>query len=138
MRTGALLLVLLLPIAALAGEGDLVRDVRWLGCYDGDTCTFTLPGVPAALGERVKVRIANIDTPEIKARCPAEERGAIAAREAIVDLLRHAARIDLVLLGRDRYRRILARVLADGRDVGELLIARGLARPWEGHRRSWC
>ncbi|WP_353807019.1 hypothetical protein [Mesorhizobium sp.] len=26
----------------------------------------------------------------------------------------------------------------DGRDVGEILIAEGVARPWTGKRRSWC
>lgn len=34
--------------------------------------------------------------------------------------------------------RILATITVDGRDVGKILIEEGLARPWEGKRRSWC
>ena len=33
---------------------------------------------------------------------------------------------------RDRYGRIVARIEIDGVDLGERLIARGLAQPWRG------
>ncbi len=39
---------------------------------------------------------------------------------------------------KDRYGRTLATVSVDGQDVGEILIAEGLARPWTGHRQPWC
>jgi micrococcal nuclease len=29
-------------------------------------------------------------------------------------------------------------VLIDGRDLGETLIAEGVARPWRGRREPWC
>jgi len=40
----------------------------------------------------------------------------------------------------DRYGRTIALVqLPDGRDLGELLISRGLGRPYHGERRhGWC
>jgi endonuclease YncB( thermonuclease family) len=39
----------------------------------------------------------------------------------------------------DRYGRTLASVTVNGRDVGEILIGEGLARPYQGGRRgSWC
>jgi endonuclease YncB( thermonuclease family) len=41
--------------------------------------------------------------------------------------------------GQDRYGRTLAVVLADGRDVAEVLIGEGLAREYHGGRREgWC
>ena len=39
----------------------------------------------------------------------------------------------------DRYGRTLAVVLADGRDVAEVLIGEGLAREYhDGRRDGWC
>lgn len=35
---------------------------------------------------------------------------------------------------KDKYGRTLARVLVDGRDIGEILIEEGLARPSKGKR----
>ncbi len=42
------------------------EDVAWLRCYNGDTGTFTLPGVHPFFGEKISVRIRGIDTPEIR------------------------------------------------------------------------
>ncbi len=48
-------------------------------------------------------------------------------------------RIEIGRRAKDRYGRTLARVAVDGRDLGELLVGVGLARPYHGERRqSWC
>jgi endonuclease YncB( thermonuclease family) len=39
---------------------------------------------------------------------------------------------------RDVYGRLLRNVRVNGRDVGETLIAEGVARAYAGGRRSWC
>jgi micrococcal nuclease len=39
---------------------------------------------------------------------------------------------------RDRYGRTLALVSVDSQDLGEALIAAGLARRWDGRRHPWC
>lgn len=38
------------------------------------------------------------------------------------------------------YGRTVAHVVLDGRDVGQILIAQGIARPWPVHRAKpdWC
>ena len=38
----------------------------------------------------------------------------------------------------DQYGRKLRMVTRDGRSIGEVLVGEGLARRWEGSRRSWC
>ena len=44
------------------------------GCYDGDTCTVSLPqGIPALFGDHITVRLAGIDTPEMKGICEEEK-----------------------------------------------------------------
>jgi micrococcal nuclease len=39
---------------------------------------------------------------------------------------------------RDRYGRTLATTSVNDRDAGEVMIAEGLARPWDSKRQSWC
>ncbi|OHV73358.1 thermonuclease family protein [Ensifer sp. LCM 4579] len=90
-----------------------------------------------------RVRIANIDAPELhRAKCDAEKRLAELARKRLEELL--AGDIEIVPgdpgTGRtkDRHGRTLATIKSGGADIGELMIAEGLVRPWEGKRRPWC
>jgi len=100
---------------------------------DGDTLIDRATGTT--------YRIANIDTAEAgeNARCTAERRHAARATQEARRLVTEARRVDVRPTGRiDRYGRTVALVLIDGRDLGETLIAEGLARPWRGRRESWC
>ncbi len=137
MRTILALAVLLstaLPAWATTFEG-----VAWLGWYDGDTCSFTLPGIHRFFGERISVHLRGIDTPEIRGKCAAEKTKAKTARAFLRNLLRNAGRIDLVDAERGKYFRIIATVRADWVDVVPLMIERRLGRPYQGGRRKgWC
>lgn len=97
---------------------------------DGDT--FWLDGV--------KIRIADIDTPEIgQPKCEAErERGQRATRR-LGELL-NAGPFELKASGRDedRYGRKLRVVVRGGKSIGDQLVAEGLARTWSGRREPWC
>ena len=86
-----------------------------------------------------RIRIANIDAPEVAGspKC-GRRRGYTAwcdyalgkrARDA---LRAHMAghRVTIVRSGTDSYGRTLALVQVNGQDVGEWLIAQGLARRW--------
>lgn len=84
-----------------------------------------------------KVRIANIDTPELhRPKCPQEALQAREARDRLVTLLRPG--FTLQRAGNDRYGRTLARVSVNGRDIGQQLVSEGLARKWTGRREPWC
>jgi len=98
---------------------------------DGDTFDYG--------GQRI--RIADIDTPETNpARCAREaDLGGRATRR--LDQWLAQGPFDLIAIDRDadRYGRKLRRVERNGRSVGDLLVAEGLARPYGGGRRSgWC
>jgi micrococcal nuclease len=86
------------------------------------------------------IRIANIDTAEIEGRCESERALAQKAKAATQSALDRAGSVTLrpYERSRDRHGRTLAYVLVDGRDLGELLVAQGLARRWTGRRQSWC
>jgi endonuclease YncB( thermonuclease family) len=89
----------------------------------------------------ITYRIVNIDTPETgsRARCNAERALGDRATALARSLISRARDLELRPTGRiDRYGRTIAFVLIDGRDLGETLIAEGVARPWRGRREPWC
>jgi micrococcal nuclease len=93
------------------------------------------------LRDEITYRVVNIDTPETgsRARCTAERSLGNRATQAARTLVADARRLEFRPTGRiDRYGRTIAFVLIDGRDMGETLIAEGLARPWRGRREPWC
>lgn len=100
---------------------------------DGDTI--------AVRATEEHIRLANIDTPERgeRAHCDAERQAAERATRAARSLFQNAQAIEPVRVGRlDRYGRTIAFVHIDGRDMGEIMIEGGYARPWRGRREAWC
>jgi endonuclease YncB( thermonuclease family) len=93
-----------------------------------------------------RVRLVNIDAPELAGseRCSAASRRRLAgsrnpawcdtalgerSRDALVALIARG-KTSFAPVGRDRYGRLLARVMVNGQDAGAYLIDRGLARHW--------
>lgn len=89
----------------------------------------------------VRVRLADVDTPEINGKCEREIEMALRARDRLAELLPVGSTVDLRDVADDKYLgRIDARVFtSDGRDVFRILINEKLGRPYDGGRRdSWC
>jgi micrococcal nuclease len=98
---------------------------------DGDT--FDLGGT--------RIRIADIDTPEVRGRCDYETELAARATARMRTLLYQGGfELHPPADGRDedRFGRKLRIVTRGGRSLGDLLVAEGLARTWTGRRESWC
>ena len=106
------------------------ENVEVVDCYDGDTCTVNLPGLPPVFGHHLPVRLAGIDTPEIKGKCPREKELAIQARDLVRRMLKAAARVDLADPRRDKYFRLGAQVIADGMDMSAMLLAAAVIVAW--------
>lgn len=83
-----------------------------------------------------KIRIADIDAPEIRGRCPAERARAIAARTRLTQLV-NAGGLTITRTGKDRYGRTLARLATRSGSIGEQLKREGLAVRWP-NRMDWC
>lgn len=126
----ALFAIALLPSVALA-EPATVRSV-----IDGDTVSVILAG------QRVLVRIAGIDSPELsRAKCARERQLGEAARRAASELLPVGAVVDVIPTGaRDRYNRLIARIEIGGVDFGKAMLGKGLAVGYQGRgaRQDWC
>lgn len=107
--------------------------------YDGDTFRADLSAPFVGRQLNVPIRVRHVDTPEIKGKCQAEKQQAKAARDYAKRLLINADRIELKKLDTDRYNRVLAEVVIDGRRLDALLIGANLARPYQGGKRQgWC
>lgn len=85
------------------------------------------------------IRVAGIDAPETHpARCPQEAAVGAAATQKLAELLRGGT---LWISGNvtDRWGRSVRVVRVNGEDVADTMIGSGLARSYEGKRRSgWC
>ena len=89
----------------------------------------------------VRVRIANVDTPELHGVCDYEVNMANMARNRLAELLPVGAIVELKNIRDDKYLgRIDALVYdADGNNIGQMLIDEKFGRPYDGGRRmGWC
>ncbi len=89
----------------------------------------------------VRVRIIDIDAPEMKGECDREIKMANQARERLGELIPVGSTVQLSGVKDDKYLgRIDAHVKsAAGANVSEVLIREGLVRPYNGGKRQpWC
>jgi endonuclease YncB( thermonuclease family) len=82
-------------------------------------------------------RIANIDAPRIEGTCDQEARLGVLAQAKLAELLGQGEMEIAPQGGRDRWDRALALVRMNGADVGEKMIAAGLAQR-HGQARALC
>ncbi|MGK0290642.1 MAG: micrococcal nuclease [bacterium] len=117
------------------------KNVTFVRCYDGDTCTFNIKDIHPLFGRKINVRLAGIDTPERRGKCSREKRLAKNAAKRVRKILRNARRINLEQMRRGKYFRIVAMIRADGVNINELLVKEGHAIRYFGKRKKklhWC
>lgn len=86
------------------------------------------------------IRILGMDTPETYGpRCPDEAARGYQAAGRLQHLL-HTRKVTIQRsAAKDKYQRTLATVLVGSDNVAKLMIAEGLARPYNGGKRQpWC
>lgn len=105
---------------------------------DGDSLEAS---VTIWLGQEVRttVRLAGIDTAELRAACPMAREQAAAAKAFLAGRVEGGS-VTLTGIETDKYGgRVVAHVTdASGTDLAEALLAEGLARPYQGRRPDWC
>lgn len=118
-----LLLLVLAVVLVRAGQGfDKGRIECPCLAIDGDTLSTV---------GRERVRLTGFDAPEI---C---ESGGREAKRYLQDILDQARRVEMGVVGTDRYGRLLAEVVADGVAVAKLMRAAGFTRR-RGESRPSC
>jgi endonuclease YncB( thermonuclease family) len=117
----------------LAYPAEVVRII------DGDTFEARVRVWPG-LDVDTKVRLRNVDAPELHARCTDELAKAQAARTALTTMLA-AGGVTVSQVGIDKYGGRVDALVATREiaDVSTALLNGGFARAYDGGRRgSWC
>ncbi|MEE8563741.1 MAG: thermonuclease family protein [Alphaproteobacteria bacterium] len=112
---------------------------RVIRVRDGDTLVVR---ARIWVGQEIVIhaRIAGIDAPELRARCPRERALAERARDLVTAMV-GGRPVWLVEIRNGKYAgRVLAGIRTeDGSDLARALLDAGLARPYRGGRRQpWC
>ena len=130
---------ILVGIMLLLSFSASAEELKFIGlrAYDGDTIRtpiVALKGLP-----KLSIRVQGIDTPEIRGKCDSEKIQALKARDRLNQLL--DGEVTVIPIEWDKYGgRFIAKVLdKDGRNVSDILITEGLARPYQGEKKQpWC
>jgi len=125
--SGGMLIALAPPLRSPMPD---VENPAYVQIIDGDTFEY----------RGVRVRVADIDTPEMNGDCAEERALARRAMRRMADLIDDGPFALRPLWNRDadQYGRSLRIVTRDGRSLGDQLVAEGLARTWSGRREPWC
>ncbi len=94
-------------------------------CYDGDTCTTS---------DGEKIRLACIDTPEIRGK-GAKPNEAKAARDFLNELIK-GKRVSIRRVTEDRYGRTVGELSINGKNIQEFLVKKGYAEIYEKYAKS--
>ena len=100
----------------LLAKSDL-SSIFIKSCYDGDTCT-------SVDGE--KIRLACIDTPELKGK-NANKIRAEEARDFLNQLVVNK-KVSIKRITKDRYGRTVAEIYKDGTNIQELIVKKGYGK----------
>ncbi len=113
-----------------------ISQGRVIKCYDGDTITIaTYLPIPESPLYKFSVRLSGIDCPEIRGKTESEKTCAKIAKKFIEDkLLGNIVKLKNVSL--EKYGRILADVVYNGVNLGDLLVENRLAVRYDGGTKN--
>ena len=116
------------------------HHVTYHRCYHAHSCFVTIPGVPLIFGDVLLVRIAGIDTPEILGECEEEKKLAQKARNFVNTVLHNSQEIDLYEIERGEHFNLVAKIMANGKNLSELLLKNEFALPQDDppKKQNWC
>lgn len=133
----AILLSLILALAFVTPTFAADLNVQVLRVVDGDTIRVRLLETAPEILRVNLVRLRGCDAPELHDQRPELRAKAQAARSWIAGRVHVGDALTLEDLQRDKYGRFLATVRVDGQDLAQGLIEAGLAKSYDGGRRSW-
>lgn len=108
---------------------------------DGDTFVGRVKLSDKTEVMSVKVRLRNVDTPELNGKCESEIKMARYAKQRLGELIPENTVVEIKNIKNDKYAgRIDANVFdSANRDVGDVLTKEKVGRPYSGGKRTgWC
>jgi endonuclease YncB( thermonuclease family) len=128
------------PASSSVSFAATVNPVAYARCRGGLRINCVVDGDTLWIGG-VKIRVADIDTPEIGTPgCAYEKALGEKATGRLIQLVNAGPFETRKWPNRDadRYGRKLRVLVRDGRSLGDVLVSEGLARAWTGRRLPWC
>ncbi|MBX5084619.1 thermonuclease family protein [Rhizobium lentis] len=125
---------------AKAADVSARPGIRYTYCAGGAHNNCIVDG-DTLWSNGVKIRVADIDTPEVsEPRCAAEKALGDRATARLLELVNAGQFQMQAWPGRDedKYGRKLRVLVRHGRSLGDILVSEGLARTWTGRRQPWC
>ena len=119
----------------------LATPVRVTYIIDGDTFVGDVLLADKTEAMSVKIRLRNVDTPELHGDCESEIKRAKYAKQRLSELIPVGSTVEIKNIKNDKYTgRIDANVYdSANRDIGSVLIKEKVGRSYNGgKRKSWC
>ena len=116
-------------------------SIRVSYIVDGDTFVGDVILPDKSEVRSVKVRLRNVDTPELHGKCKSEIERAKYAKKRLEELIPVNSIAEIKNIKNDKYAgRIDANVYDSlNRDIGSILVKEKVGRPYSGEKRkSWC
>ena len=116
-------------------------NVKLSRVVDGDTISVNINYLPDIFGREIRVRLAGIDTPEIRGNCVGESKLGMKAKKRLTEFINQGEIISLRRVVRGKFFRLIGDVEVDGVSASQTLLDEGLAKPYSGgarNREQWC
>ena len=129
------LILIFFSMVTLAEAEIALRQYNGQYCYDGDTCYVMIDG------NKAKIRLLELDTPEIsKPKCEAELELGLEARDYLNNLITNASSVEIKTdFEKDYFGRTLAHLIIDGEDASAKIRSNNLGVIYErGNKKDWC
>ena len=129
------LILIFFSMVTLAEAEIALRQYNGQYCYDGDTCYVMIDG------NKAKIRLLELDTPEIsKPKCEAELELGLEARDYLNNLIANASLVEIKTeYEKDYFGRTLAHLIIDGEDASAKIRSNNLGAIYErGNKKDWC
>lgn len=129
------LILIFFSMVTLAEAEIALRQYNGQYCYDGDTCYVMIDG------NKAKIRLLELDTPEIsKPKCEAELELGLEARDYLNNLIANASSVEIKTdYEKDYFGRTLAHLIIDGVDASAKIRSNNLGAIYEkGNKKDWC
>ena len=127
--------ILFFGLISISNAEITLRKYNDRYCYDGDTCYVTIGG------ENSKIRLLELDTPEIsKPKCDQELQLGLKARDYLNSLIMNASSIEFKTdYKKDYFGRILSYLIIDGEDASAKIISNNLGVVYDrNNKQDWC
>lgn len=112
-----------------------IKISRLHSIYDGNTFKVDIDDYPPLIGKSITIRIANVDTPDFHTKDQELKMKAYEAKMFTKNFLENGNTIILKNIKRDKYFRIIADVIVDGKNLGSELLKNKLALPYDGNKK---